>query len=70
MEHVTLSALHCKTLEQGKKAEAQIPTLGFDVNEKHSQSEFDEQGVRWELHAVELHIAVVLAKKENTEKGC
>jgi hypothetical protein len=51
-------------------AEAQIPTLGFDVKEKHSQSEFDEQGVRWELHAVKLHIAVVLAKKENTEKRC
>ncbi len=46
MEHVKLSALHCKTLEQGKMPEAQIPRLRFDVNEKHSQSAFDEQGVR------------------------
>jgi hypothetical protein len=51
-----------------KTVEPQIPVLAFDVNEKHSQSRLDEHGVRSELHAVKLHVAVVLPEKENTEK--
>ncbi len=71
MGHVLLSALHRTTLVQGKTAAAaaQIPEPGFVVKEKHSQSELDEHGVRWEFHAVKLHVAVVLPEKENAQKN-
>jgi hypothetical protein len=46
MGHVLLSALHRTTLAQDRAPEAQIPRLGVIVNEKHSQSELDEHGVR------------------------
>jgi len=68
MEHVLLSELHRTILAQDRSAEAQIPRLGVIVNEKHSQSELDEHDARCELHAMTLHVAVVLPEKENTEK--
>jgi hypothetical protein len=68
MGHVLLSALHRTTPVQEKTVEPQIPVLAFVVNEKHSQSRLYEHGVRSELHAVKLHVAVVLPERENIEK--
>ncbi len=67
MGHVLLSALHRTIPVQEKTVEPQIPVVAFVVNEKHSQSRLDEHGVRWELHALKLHVAVVLPERENIE---
>ncbi|CAF5122941.1 unnamed protein product, partial [Rotaria sp. Silwood1] len=60
IEHVTLSELH-RTIEvQERSATAQMPelvVLTVLVNEKHSQSRFEEHGKDDDLQRGELHVA-------------
>ncbi|CAF1116377.1 unnamed protein product [Didymodactylos carnosus] len=60
MEHVTLSELQRRKLEQARPAMAQIPVVTLVVRAKHSQSTLNEQGVGFELQFDGVHVAAVV----------